>query len=514
MSYGFNYQEMFLREQGAECLLEMHEAPKAIRLFGEFIRQGDFAVLCGPEGAGKSILGLQIADSLSRGKPIGNFEMDCGPQKVVYLDFENKGDEFISRYSLNGKNPHPFHKNFARVRFHPRFFDFTKMRKDLIRELHLKVWHETTVLVVNSLDYLKCFVSESFILGMLKQLKEKTNLTVLLIAGTRGSKPGQKMGADLLSHPVRGMADSIFAVGHSQRGENIRYIKQLKRSMGAPVYNKKRVAEFTIGKPGNFTGFWFTGFGKEFPHVVEPPTEVEAEIIQLRLSNPALTFAEIASQLSTYKMKVKRVLDKYAEIPGLESRDAKKPVDREVWNKILGSITGSPTPSPESEEALPSNPFRGDVEPTIHPSDLGVKQSQTLDTLVTPVTGITEKTSIADTAEALPSNPFRGELEPTNHPSGLGVKQPLTFDYLKHLDRTHFNPHPYRDNVLPPEQPCDPATEESETLEESLKTLDALITSYCKDKPAPGTPDTELGKQPLTYGQQLKKQFAERRKRK
>src|SRR5215213_6141382 len=125
LTYTVDYQAMFLRQKGAECLAQAEEMPRPVRLMGDLIYQGDFAVMCGLENAGKSILGLQIADALSKGKAMDGFEMDCGPQKVVYLDFENKRFEFIRRYTENGKNPYPFNDNFSKLTFHPKFFDYT-----------------------------------------------------------------------------------------------------------------------------------------------------------------------------------------------------------------------------------------------------------------------------------------------------------------------------------------------------------------------------------------------------
>jgi len=51
-------------------------------LFGEFWLEGELAILFADTGKGKSLLAVQIAESIARGRPIGPLEMTGRPQTV------------------------------------------------------------------------------------------------------------------------------------------------------------------------------------------------------------------------------------------------------------------------------------------------------------------------------------------------------------------------------------------------------------------------------------------------
>ena len=68
-------------------------------LFGEFWREGELAMLFGAAGAGKSVLAMQIADSIARGRGIEAFKMEVKRQKVLYVDLVFSDTQFQMRYS-------------------------------------------------------------------------------------------------------------------------------------------------------------------------------------------------------------------------------------------------------------------------------------------------------------------------------------------------------------------------------------------------------------------------------
>ncbi|HYG15831.1 MAG TPA: AAA family ATPase [Bacteroidia bacterium] len=481
MGLNYKYQDMFQVVNGKECLVEMDEAPKATRLFGDFIYEGDFAVMCGTEGTGKSLLGLQIADAISRGRPIDGFGMDCGAQPVMYLDFESKKNEFIRRYSMDGKNPHEFSDNFFRVTFHPKYFDYTGIRKQLLSELNHIFWRKPILVVVNNLEYLKCFAAESYVLAVLKEMQVNYNFTVLVLAGKRSGKTHPKAGINQLSRAIRGLADSIFALGHSKKGETVRYAKQLKNSTGAPVYHDKKVAEFTIGKKGNFTGLTFTGFGREYPHIAEPPAGIEAEIINLKLANPALTYLEIAEQLDTYKMKVKRALDKYEELLSFEYAHADS-----NCTESLGTVVTNRTSS-----LTPTHPDDGITE-----NSTGArKDSETLAAVVTTVTLNSEQQDTGDFKTGI----LNSKAE-NSESLGAVVTNETT------VTEVTLSSLPLLSHTDSPQEGMPTTKPES---------LAAVVTTVTQNPELPqALPKTSKPNQQLTYSQQLKKRLAEARRKK
>jgi hypothetical protein len=79
-------------------------------LVGSLIKMEDIAILfSGPEN-GKSILGIQMADKISRGEPLFNglLRNECAPQKVLYFDFELSLSDYKNRYIDGAGNKYPF----------------------------------------------------------------------------------------------------------------------------------------------------------------------------------------------------------------------------------------------------------------------------------------------------------------------------------------------------------------------------------------------------------------------
>jgi hypothetical protein len=63
---------------------------------------------------GKPILAVQIANSISQGKPIPGFKLEAEKQSVLYFHFELTEKQFQNRYSENYENAYQFDKNLKR----------------------------------------------------------------------------------------------------------------------------------------------------------------------------------------------------------------------------------------------------------------------------------------------------------------------------------------------------------------------------------------------------------------
>src|SRR5580765_3916158 len=87
-----------------ECINAVkHLAPPEM-LFDEFWREGELALLFGASGTGKSVLAVQIADAIARGRPIDGFRMSEKRQKVLYVDLDLSEMQFRVRYNNDGKH--------------------------------------------------------------------------------------------------------------------------------------------------------------------------------------------------------------------------------------------------------------------------------------------------------------------------------------------------------------------------------------------------------------------------
>ncbi|MCC7308807.1 MAG: AAA family ATPase, partial [Acidobacteria bacterium] len=69
-------------------------------LFDELWAKGELAILFGEPGIGKSLLAMQIADALTRGRPVVEYlKMPETPLKVLYVDLVLNDAQFCSRYT-------------------------------------------------------------------------------------------------------------------------------------------------------------------------------------------------------------------------------------------------------------------------------------------------------------------------------------------------------------------------------------------------------------------------------
>ena len=90
---------------GCEWMEEANSMPIRKKLVGDLWFEGENTVLFADTNAGKSILAVQIADSISRGVSIDPLELTAEAQPVIYFDFEMEAPQFSARYSINGQNP-------------------------------------------------------------------------------------------------------------------------------------------------------------------------------------------------------------------------------------------------------------------------------------------------------------------------------------------------------------------------------------------------------------------------
>src|SRR5215213_6214617 len=80
-----------------ECIGKRYWEPPM--LFDEFWREGDLALLFGATATGKSILAVQVADALARGRSLDGFRMHAGRRKVLYVDLAMSDTHFQARYA-------------------------------------------------------------------------------------------------------------------------------------------------------------------------------------------------------------------------------------------------------------------------------------------------------------------------------------------------------------------------------------------------------------------------------
>ncbi|MEJ7821514.1 MAG: BT4734/BF3469 family protein [Chitinophagaceae bacterium] len=291
-------------------------------LFSEFWHEGEICILFADTNVGKSILAVQIANSISTGDSIEGFIYEAGKQKVYYLDFELSDKQFQKRYSNNYESDYPFDDNFLRVNINPDFTDFRAFEDQLFDELEKTIIEfSVKYLIVDNITYLKTQSTETAkdalpLMRRLKELQMKYSLSILILAHTPKRDLSRQITVNDLagSRQLANFADSMFTIGISCKESSHRYIKQIKVRATENVYHTENVIVCSIQNPFNFLGFQFIGFGDEREHLKHlsesDKMELEQNILSIKKSNPLLTLRDIAKQANTNAMKVKRVLDK------------------------------------------------------------------------------------------------------------------------------------------------------------------------------------------------------------
>ena len=279
------YKGMFIVRSANDWIEQAKKRPIPKMLFDKFWFEGELCILFADTNLGKSILAVQIANSVSEGEEITGFQMEAKKQLILYFDFELSDKQFEPRYSLNFNNHYSFDEKFLRIEINP---DAT-FSENLTFEEYLNYSLEKSisetgakVLIIDNITYLKSETEKAKdalpLMKYLKSLKTKYNLSILVLAHT----PKRDLTKPLTKNDLQGskmlinFCDSSFAIGESQRDKNVRYLKQIKQRNTELVYDSDNVCVCQIEKPQNFLQFSFLDFGTEREHLKQL-SEMEKE---------------------------------------------------------------------------------------------------------------------------------------------------------------------------------------------------------------------------------------------
>lgn len=314
-------QSLFLVQTANNWIEEAKSMPVPKKLFSEFWYEGELCILFADTNLGKSILAVQIADAISRGQSMEGFAHEAERQKVLYLDFEMSAKQFENRYSADYSQHYRFDDFLLRLELDANYLSSDSFEDDLrVSIIETVQEHDARVLVIDNITYLTMQSTDTArealpLMKMLKELKQAHGLSLLVLAHTPKRDGSRCITKNDLagSRQLANFADSIFALGESYQDKSLRYLKQLKVRATEIRYDTEQVLVVEVSKPYNFLHFRYLGTGREVEHL-RVPREGEAEelkgaIVRLKDEQPGLSNAEIARQLHTYPMKVKRVLD-------------------------------------------------------------------------------------------------------------------------------------------------------------------------------------------------------------
>lgn len=322
------FRSLFKIQTATRWLEDSRRRPAPKMLFGEFWFEGEICILFADTNVGKSILAVQIADAISKGKRIDGIPLEGSAQKVIYYDFELSDKQFEARYSE--KNPgSDFYSN-------PYLFDSNLLRAEIDAEadiehgfetfeeyLHASLKHSiadsgSTILIIDNLTYLKNETERAKdalpLMKYLKALKSRFDLSILALAHT----PKRDLSKAITRNDLQGskmlinFCDSSFAIGESCKEKGLRYLKQIKVRNAEMKFDSENVYLCQVEKPGNFLHFEFVGFGSEREHLRDLSDGDRENLIERvkDLSADGASQRVIADQLGISAMTVNRYLKK------------------------------------------------------------------------------------------------------------------------------------------------------------------------------------------------------------
>ena len=108
-----NNQTILMDLLANEWIQQAKKLPDPKPLFGSIWHQGEVAFLFSNTGKGKSILGVQLAESIASGIKI--LSMETTQQKTILFDFELSSKSFQRRYTNENNISHLYSTYFIRV---------------------------------------------------------------------------------------------------------------------------------------------------------------------------------------------------------------------------------------------------------------------------------------------------------------------------------------------------------------------------------------------------------------
>ena len=94
MLYQKQYKKVFTVKTASRWIEQAKTRPIPQMLFGEFWFEGELCILFADTNLGKSILAVQIGNSISKGEQIRGFKLEAPKQPILYFDFELGDKQF------------------------------------------------------------------------------------------------------------------------------------------------------------------------------------------------------------------------------------------------------------------------------------------------------------------------------------------------------------------------------------------------------------------------------------
>ena len=202
---------------------KVHQQSIPNQLFGPLWYEGEICYLFSNTGLGKSILALQIADSITKGNSILNFNQYIAQSPIAYLDIELHGKLVEHRYSSKYANHYRFSDDFYRLDIDPSAIDENINLEDQVLQDIVRISNDKGIrifIIDNITALISDFEKSKNAVQLMKKLfllKKEKGCSFLVLAHTPKKDPTKEITADHLagSKALMNLCDSSFAIGDS-----------------------------------------------------------------------------------------------------------------------------------------------------------------------------------------------------------------------------------------------------------------------------------------------------------
>ena len=312
---------LFTIKTASEWIEEAKNRPIPKMLFGEFWFEGEVCILFSDTNLGKSILAVQIGNSISKKEEINGFKLESEKQPILYFDFELTDKQFENRYSTDYEEHYNFDDNFIRIEMNreamlPNGINYEDFLLYSLEQSIIET--DVKVVILDNMTFLKSGTESAKdalpFMKDLKLLKNKYGLSLLVLAHSPkrdSSKPitnNDLAGSKMLMN----MCDTSFTIGASSKDKNLRYIKQIKERYTEKIYDSENVCVCEISKQQSFLGFKLIDYSSESEHLKSYNKNDKDGIIEevKLLSSQGKTQREISEELGISLGVVNKYLKK------------------------------------------------------------------------------------------------------------------------------------------------------------------------------------------------------------
>lgn len=275
-----------------DTIADAKQKPNPIQLYKNLFFENEVCCLFANTNLGKSVLAVQIAEEIAKNQH----------KRVLYFDYELSDKQLQLRYDDNGSS-YIFSDNFLRAEINPDLYTgediITDIEKDAVRL-------SCNVIIIDNLTWIadnnENAESAAELMKKLRLLKGKYGWSILVLAHTPKGTLNNPITQDSLagSKALMNFFDSAFAIGKSTKGENVRYIKQIKARNTMITYGTDNVLECEITKEGGFLHFKEIETSPEKEHLKEYLTDEEKQQRDediLSLLDEGKSYRQIAKKL-------------------------------------------------------------------------------------------------------------------------------------------------------------------------------------------------------------------------